>query len=61
MVCMQCVYVSVVDRDIMWKDEEVKCGGGYGGHMEVDVGEVSWCGGRAVVHGAMDENCLCRL
>ena len=39
----------------------MKHGGGYGGHMEVDVGEVNWCGGRAVVQGAMDENCLCWL
>ena len=29
--------------------------------MEVDVGEVNWCGGHAVVQGAMDENCLCWL
>ena len=39
----------------------MKRGGGYDGRMEVDGGEVNWRGGRAVVHGAMDENCLCCL
>ena len=52
--------VSVVDRDIMRKDEEVKRGGGCGGRMEVDVSEANsrvGCGtmdGRAGVDGAMD-------